>query len=295
MKEIVILENSANFNPLDLIAIFESNGYDHSEFSKEASSYYDNFRNSDYYSIAKINNKTVGFLQAFSDRDNFATSYLYAIAVHKDYQRIGVGRALMHAFNKKFAHTTTWCIRPYKFTGAAEFLSKFGFEDKSAYYKAMVKKQQPIISDKYTTAENISIIENFPVIDLGEYIQITTSNNVASSPNSPNYMMHKMCQTFDYYSIAKINNKTVGFLQAFSDRDNFATSYLYAIAVHKDYQRIGVGRALMHAFNKKFAHTTTWCIRPYKFTGAAEFLSKFGFEDKSDSFKIYMRRRIVAS
>ena len=36
MKEIVILENSANFNHLDLIAIFESNGYDHSEFSKEA-------------------------------------------------------------------------------------------------------------------------------------------------------------------------------------------------------------------------------------------------------------------
>ncbi|WP_172199776.1 GNAT family N-acetyltransferase [Campylobacter sp. RM16188] len=62
--------------------------------------YYDIFRQYDYYALAKLGDKTVGFLQAFSDRDNFATSYLYAISVHKDYQRKGIGRALMTAFNK---------------------------------------------------------------------------------------------------------------------------------------------------------------------------------------------------
>lgn len=131
-----ILENSANFNALDLEEILKSNNQ---PICNEWYFYYDIFRNCDYYSIAKIGDKSVGFLQAFSDRDNFATSYLYSLCVHKDYQNQGIGRGLMQAFNKKFAHTSTWSIIPKKFKNADSFLSKFGFLNKddefSVYFR----------------------------------------------------------------------------------------------------------------------------------------------------------------
>ncbi|WP_298703536.1 GNAT family N-acetyltransferase [uncultured Campylobacter sp.] len=52
----------------------------------------------------------MGVLEAFCDRDNFATSYLYCVIVHKDYQRRGIGTALVNAFNKRFARTTTFVV-----------------------------------------------------------------------------------------------------------------------------------------------------------------------------------------
>jgi len=92
--------------------------------------------------------------------------------------------------------------------------------------------------------------------------------------------------------IAKTQGKTVGVLEAFCDRDNFATSYLYCVIVHKDYQRRGIGTALVNAFNKRFAHTTTFVVTPlHKAEGAGEFLQKCGFKDASEHFTIHMRKR----
>ena len=107
MENLVILENSANFNPRDIDEIQLSIGWTEQKYIDAAPlwSHYDIFRNCDYFATAKIGEKTVGVLEAFADRDNFATSYLSIIMVHKEYQRKGVGRALMNAFNKKFAHT----------------------------------------------------------------------------------------------------------------------------------------------------------------------------------------------
>ena len=99
MENLVILENSANFDPRDIDEIQLSIGWTEQKYVDAAPlwSHYDIFRNCDYFATAKIGEKTVGVLEAFADRDNFATSYLSIIMVHKDYQKKGVGRALMNA------------------------------------------------------------------------------------------------------------------------------------------------------------------------------------------------------
>lgn len=137
MKDLVILENSANFSPEDIDEILLSIGWTHEKYVSNDGkwAHYNIFRTYDYVAIAKLGDKTIGMLNAFCDRDNLATSYLYSIMVHKEYQRKGVGTALMQAFNKKFKHTTTWVVTPIsKDKEAIAFLEKFGFKDNSANF-----------------------------------------------------------------------------------------------------------------------------------------------------------------
>ena len=132
IKDLVIAENSVDFNPKDIDEIQLSIGWTEQKYidDKPLWTHYDMHRTYDYVAVAKIGDKAVGILDAFSDRDNFATSYLYSIMVHKDYQKRGIGRALMNAFNKHFAHTTTWAITPIsKNKDAVSFLEKFGFNE----------------------------------------------------------------------------------------------------------------------------------------------------------------------
>ncbi|QKG29297.1 GNAT family N-acetyltransferase [Campylobacter sp. RM16187] len=149
MENLVIIENSANFDPKDIDEIQLSIGWTEQKYIDAAPlySHYDMFRSYDYVAIAKIGEKTIGVLHAFSDRDNFATSYLYGIMVHKDYQRKGVGRALMNAFNKRFAHTTTWVVTPIsKNRDAVAFLEKFGFIENSKNFTICSRKRVPRIN-----------------------------------------------------------------------------------------------------------------------------------------------------
>lgn len=137
MENFRILENMAKFEPSDLDEIMVSIGCQKPENvdTRTAWAHYNIFRYVDYFVIAKVGDKTVGLLEAFTDRDNAHTSYLYSVIVHKDYQRRGIGRALMEAFNKKFEHTTTWAITPVTADkGAVKFLEKFGFKDNSANF-----------------------------------------------------------------------------------------------------------------------------------------------------------------
>ena len=304
MENLVILENSANFNPRDIDEIQLSIGWTEQKYIDAAPlwSRYDVFRNCDYFATAKIGEKTVGILEAFADRDNFATSYLSIIMVHKDYQKKGVGRALMNAFNKKFAHTTTWAITPItQSRDGVAFLEKFGFNETPNFTTCWRKRGVDPLSYEITKKpkkelpQGLVILENsanFNPRDIDE-IQLsigwTEQKYIDAAPLWSHYDMFR---NFDYFATAKIGEKTVGVLDAFSDRDNAFTSRLYGIMVHKEYQRKGIGTALMDAFNKKFAHTTTWAITPIgKNKDGVPFLEKFGFNQNTENFTVCWRKR----
>ena len=305
LENLKIIENSMNFNPRDLDEIMLSIGWlDKDLFDKNIDSVWANYdvaRSYDYIAVAKIDDETVGILEAFSDRDNFANSYLYSVVVHKDYQRKGVGRALMRAFNKRFAHTTTWSIAPVKNSviGGGEFLKEFGFKHNSEnfdiYSRFRNANYDKTAEQQVAKIQNLEILENcanFNPKDIDE-IQLSIDWTEQKYLDAkPDWAIYDVLRNVDYYAVAKINDKVVGMLEAFTDRDNFHTSYLYSIMVHKDYQKQGVGTALMKAFNNKFAHTTTWVITPkHKADGATKFLEKFGFKDSSDSFTVFSRKR----
>ena len=300
---IEILENSADFNTDDFNDLMLSIGWTKQEFidAKPKWSMYNMFRSYDYFAIAKVDNKTVGVLEAFSDRDNFANSFLYFIAVHKDYQRKGIGRALMRAFNKHFKHTTTWAVVPCKdgIIDGDDFLGSFGFKHQKnnfdLYSRFRNTNYNKTAENKEIKLENLEILENCADFNPKDIDEIQLSIDWTEQKYldlKPNWAIYDVLRNVDYYAIAKINGKAVGLLEAFTDRDNFHTSYLYSIMVHKDYQRKGVGSALMKAFNEKFSHTTTWVITPkHKADGATNFLEKFGFKDSSESFTVFSRKR----
>lgn len=305
LENLEIIENSMNFNPRDLDEIMLSIGWLSKDlFDKNINSVWANYdvtRSYDYIAVAKINDKTIGILEAFSDRDNFANSYLYSIIVHKDYQRKGVGRALMRAFNKHFAHTTTWSIAPVKngVVDGGEFLKEFGFKHNSEnfgiYSRFRNANYDKTAENKETKLENLEILENCADFNPKDIDKIQLSIGWTEQQYldlKPDWAIYDVLRNVDYYAIAKINGKVVGILEAFTDRDNKFTSYLYSIMVHKDYQRKGVGSALMKAFNENFSHTTTWVITPkHKADGATNFLEKFGFKDSSESFTVFSRKR----
>ena len=61
--------------------------------------------------------------------------------------------------------------------------------------------------------------------------------------------------------------------------------------VWRTYDYVAIA-ALVNAFNKRFAHTTTFVVTPlHKAEGAGEFLQKCGFKDASEHFTVHMRKR----
>lgn len=141
MKSLEIIENVPDFNPKDLDEIMLSIGWSKQEYVARAKDYehYKVLQCCDYYAFAKIGDKTIGILEAHADRDVYFTTYLSSIVVHKDYQRKGVGTALMKAFRKRFKHTVIWANVPQqKSKGSEKFLAKFGFKDNSKNYKVFI-------------------------------------------------------------------------------------------------------------------------------------------------------------
>lgn len=140
--------------------------------------------------------------------------------------------------------------------------------------------------------KNLKIIENIPDFNPKDLDEIMLSIGWTTQEyidNSPDFAKYKVFQSLDYYALAKINNKTIGILEAITDKDGYFTTYLSSIVVHKDYQRQGVGTALVKAFSKKYGHTVIWANTPLnKADGAEEFLAKCGYKDNSKDYKVYI-------
>ncbi|CZE45885.1 GNAT family N-acetyltransferase [Campylobacter geochelonis] len=287
MKNLTIIENSADFKPSDFDEIMLSIGWTTPEIISQTPSYaeYDMFRSYDYYLVAKIGDKAVGILQATCDKDRFDTAYFYCVVVHKEYQRKGVARALLREFNKKFSHTIIRTIMPKNKTdGAALFLAKFGFENISKNYDLYSRSRELGFESKKI---NVEIVENLPDIGIDEYKDILNSNFI-DTDDINSTLLYKMCGVYHYYAIAKIDGKSVGIITAITDRDAFATTYLNSILVHKDYADNLVYEALLVSFLKRFSHTTIWAIVPKK-QGLDVVLKNFGFRENSANFTPFIK------
>lgn len=140
--------------------------------------------------------------------------------------------------------------------------------------------------------KDLKIIENIPDFNTKDLDEIMLSIGWTTQENidkSPDFVQYKVFQSFDYYALAKIGDKTVGILEANSDKDRYFTTYLSSVVVHKDYQRKGIGTSLMQAFSKRYGHTVVWANAPQnRAEGAEEFLAKCGYKDNSKDYKVYI-------
>lgn len=122
MKKIKISENSFEFNKKDIEEILTSNNWG-KKYSKD--NIYKHFSGSNYFAIATVGKKQVGYVRALSDGNT--VTFLSEIIVHKDYQNNGIGKKLMKSFNKKYAHTSVYS---FSFKEQVGFFEKFKINQK---------------------------------------------------------------------------------------------------------------------------------------------------------------------
>ena len=91
-----------------------------------------------YGFFAYAENRLVGMTRVFSDDQSCA--WIAEICVHPDWQRRGVGSALVDRANKRFSHTALYCEA---LDDSVEFLIKVGIKPKAklvACSRAPLKK-----------------------------------------------------------------------------------------------------------------------------------------------------------
>ena len=300
LENLQILENSTDYDANDTDEIMLSIGWMSDELYKQrqgrdwAWSHWDVDRSYDYTAIAKLDGKVIGSLQAMCDRDNFDKSFLYSIIVHKDFQRKGVAKALMKAFDSKFSHTKVFRIAPVK-NGkieAEKFLNFCGFKqekEKKICAKFKYYKYDKTSENKESKIANLEILENCANFNLNDIKEIRAT----IGSKSQNIALLDELRNVDYYAVAKIGEKAVGILTAFCDRDRAFTGYLYSVEVHKEYQRQGIGRALMRAYNRYFGDKImTFAAVPTKNGDEnIKFLSNFGFVERAEFFAPFCREK----
>lgn len=143
MKDLEIIENSLDFKHEDMNDFMKSNGMYIDEIPEHIR--HETLKAYDYFAIAKVEDKMIGVLEALSDNGNSTTILLF-VGVHKDYQRQGVGTALMKAFQDKYGHTTIWAIPTIVHgDGSLKFLSTFGINENKYY--TICSKMRPYSSE----------------------------------------------------------------------------------------------------------------------------------------------------
>lgn len=148
LDELIIVENYPFLKPNDLNEIMISNGFSANDFVLNDTDIYHKLQTLEYYALAQINEKTIGYLKAHSDRGRFYTALLENVVVHKNYQNQGVGSSLMKVFHKKFAHTTIWAMAMTKRDkSAVKFLEKFGYTDNSKNFTICTKISEKLPSN----------------------------------------------------------------------------------------------------------------------------------------------------
>ncbi len=106
-----------------MVDIYNSLGWGPVTRQKIASAY----ANTPYYILAEAGASVIGFLRAFSD--DVYVSWLAEIALAAPFQGQGVGRAMLQAMDRRFAHTAVYSEALYD---SAAFLQKCGLASRSA-------------------------------------------------------------------------------------------------------------------------------------------------------------------
>jgi ribosomal protein S18 acetylase RimI-like enzyme len=113
----------------------------------------DNISNSDYTVLVYEDEIVRGYLWGGKKRDNINIPYeIYAIYVMPEYQRAGIGQALIKEYKKQIHNQTFYLYMLKGNTSAAAFYKKIGGKENKVY-----NRELPI--GKYKIEEEIYIFE----------------------------------------------------------------------------------------------------------------------------------------
>ena len=261
-QSIVSLEWTNDFSRLDFtsfIALMDAVGFG------EAEDYLPESANPDYLArhfgpgthaiFAYDNDQLVGFARAFSD-DLFC-SWLSEICVHPDWQRQGVGRELMARIDSHLAHTALYAE---SFPSQVGFFEKCGVKPKDKLVACATgegKQPQPEppalpdgirINSDITGVDWQHVLEVYEATDFGGMSSIALSQSFGEG-------IHGI--------FAFAQDQLVGLARVMSDGST--TTWIAELCVHPDWQRKGIGTALLKTVLYHFRNTTVYAetFKPY--------------------------------
>lgn len=120
---------------------------------KRITAWKDNIANSDYTVLVYEQNKVCGYLWAGKKRDKIDIPYeIYAIYVSPQYQRLGIGQALINEYKKLINNQPFYLYMLKGNVPASAFYKKMGGKENVYYNKK-------ISVNEYTIEEEIYIFE----------------------------------------------------------------------------------------------------------------------------------------
>ncbi|MGE5477544.1 MAG: GNAT family N-acetyltransferase [Bacteroidales bacterium] len=213
--------------------------------------------------FATAGDDLVAFARVMSD--HCMCSWIAELCVHPDWRGRDIGSELVSRIRERFARTAIYINVP---AAGLDFIRKTGMLYKPKLVASGVRADPRLREASFPVPEGIRIVRDVSMLTaeamagVCESVGFTIRNVTAEE-----VLLRCWRQEHIHSDLAFADDRLVGLVRVFSD--GVRSSWLSEICVHPDWQRKGVGRALLASVRARFAHTAL-------FTGAfAETLEFF--------------------
>jgi GNAT superfamily N-acetyltransferase len=190
----------------------------------------------------------VGMARAY--HDSRTTAWLADLGVDPGWLDHGIDRLLLDQINDRFRRSALYCAAPAEMV---EFFTAVGIKPK----RMLVACHRPPgkAADEPGGCPGIAITHDHTRYTAAEFDDVFDSVGFGMSDEDPLYPQFFGPGTVSYFAETG-EGRLVGVVRAFSD--DLTASYVAEICVHPDWQRRGVGRALVKRVVARFSHTAIW-------------------------------------
>jgi len=210
----------------------------------------------------------VAFARVMSD--DFLCSWLAEICVHPDWRGQGIGRELVERIRDRFGHTATYVHAP---VSKLDFFMKCGLLRKKKLIAACcIPNNSQGGEVGADMPSGISILNDISTISGKALAELYDSVGFGIRNATHSEILHGCFGPGIHGEFAFAQDRLVGLARIFSD--GVASSWVAELCVHPEWQRVGIGRALLTSAQQRFAHTR---IYGEAFSNQQEFFKNLQF------------------
>lgn len=191
----------------------------------------------------------VGYARVMSDQ--CMCSWIAELCVHPDWRGKGIGRELVSRIRERFARTAIYVNVP---ASSLDFIRKTGMLYKPKLVASGIRADLRLRDSSFSVPDGIRIVRDASMLTAAAMADVCESVGFTIRNVTPEEVLVRCWQQDHIYSeLAFAGDRLVGLVRVFSD--GVRSSWLSEICVHPDWQRKGVGSALLASVRARFAHT----------------------------------------